>query len=117
MLFRSETPAIVLADAVAFPAGVTIRLQMAARRVERVNDDTWWDRHDLMFGHRRHRFRAEDSLPDEVVRFGVRFPDGSKATTGDGRAVEWPLYDVPLTFTELDGAAIVAAGRAQPYWP
>lgn len=168
MLFRSETLAIVLANAVAFPVGVTIRLQMAARRVEGVNEDTWWDRHDLMFGHHRHRFRAEDSLPDEVVRFGVRFPDGSKATTVDGRAdsgewppprpegpilkrsrggsasgddrsvssswslwlwplpppepfefaVEWPLYDVPLTFTELDGAAIVAAAeRAQPYWP
>ncbi|MET8335576.1 hypothetical protein [Streptosporangium canum] len=92
MLFRSETLAIVLTSAVAFPAGVTIRLQMAARRVEGVNEDTWWDRHDLMFGHHQHRFRAEDSLPDEVVRFGVRFPDGSKATTVDGRADsgKWP---------------------------
>ncbi|WP_433250617.1 hypothetical protein ACQPYK_04480 [Streptosporangium sp. CA-135522] len=134
-----------------------------ASRGDGVDKSTWWDRHELMFGH-HHRSRAGQSPGDEVVRF----PDGSKATTVDDRAdfdewppprpegpilrrngggggsgddrfvssswslwlwplpppepfefaVEWPLYEVPLTFTELDGAAIAAAaGRAQPYWP
>lgn len=32
-------------------------------------------------------------------------------------ALEWPLMGIPLTFAELDGAAIVAAAaRACPYW-
>lgn len=33
-------------------------------------------------------------------------------------AVEWPLGGIGLTFTELDGAAVVsAARRSAPYWP
>ncbi|WP_067181987.1 hypothetical protein [Microtetraspora niveoalba] len=32
--------------------------------------------------------------------------------------VEWPAFDVPLTFTEIDAAPLVsAATRAQPFWP
>lgn len=33
-------------------------------------------------------------------------------------AVEWPAFDIEVTRTELDGAAIAAAGaRARPFWP
>ena len=33
-------------------------------------------------------------------------------------AVEWPFGGIELTFTELDGAAIVAAAsRSAYYWP
>ncbi|WP_271216493.1 hypothetical protein [Streptosporangium carneum] len=167
-MFQSETLVIALASVTAFPEGAEIGIRMTARRVEGVNDDTWEDQHDVLFGHRRHRFRPGQSLDDSVIRFGVRFPDGSKATTLDDRpgryesppprpegpildnrgggsgsgssrsansswklwlwplpppepfefAVEWPAFGVPLTFTEIDGAAIAtAAGQAQPYWP
>ncbi|MFF0574981.1 hypothetical protein [Streptosporangium saharense] len=164
-LFHSETLAIVLTDAVVFPEGARLNVRMAARRSEEIDDETWWDRHERMFTfHGRHR-----SSLDEGIRFGVRFSDGSKATTVDGVldhtgdgppprpdgpvlhcrrsgsssgsddflsghwplwlwplpppetfefAVEWPLFEVPLTFTEIDGAPIAAAAeRAHPYWP
>ncbi|SNT35706.1 hypothetical protein SAMN05216276_103665 [Streptosporangium subroseum] len=168
-VFRSEALVIVLTSAVAFPEGVKLHTQMAARRVEGVSEKTWWDRHELFFGVRHHRgARPGEPLGDEVLRFGVRFPDGGKATTVDGRqhpgewppprpegpllrdsggggggggdhfvsssrklwlwplppsepfefVVEWPAFDVPLTFVEIDGALIAAAAeRARPYWP
>ncbi|MER7207826.1 hypothetical protein ABT340_12210 [Streptosporangium sp. NPDC000239] len=164
-LFRTEALAIVLTDALAFPEGVTLNVRMAFRRLEGVNDDVWWDRHDRLFDfHGHHGSR----LSDEVMRLGVRFSDGSKATTVDGApgtgeqpsphsdgpvlhlqgsgdrsggddfatghwplwlwplpppepfevAVEWPAFEVPLTFTEIDGAPLVAAARrAHSYWP
>jgi hypothetical protein len=106
-------------------------------------------------------------LPDKLLRLGVRYADGTKATTIEqhgrqttasadppagpllswspsssgmhGRelgfsgfglwlwplppaeifefAVEWPFGGIELTFAELDGAAIVAAGRSGYYWP
>ncbi|MEV7907677.1 hypothetical protein [Streptomyces anulatus] len=92
MLFHSGTLAIALSTVTAFPEGVEINIRMAARLVEGVNDDTWWDRHDALFGHRHHRFRPGQSLNDETIRFGVRFPDGAKATTLDGRLErrDWP---------------------------
>jgi hypothetical protein len=168
-LFHSEALAIVLTSAVVFPEGVKLNIRVAARPVEGMNKDTWWERRDLMFERGRHSSRPGKPLAGEVLRFGVRFPDGGKATTVDGRpyhggewppprpagpvlqhhggggggggdrfislswnlwlwplppagpfevAVEWPAFDVPLTFTEVDGAAIAAAAEhARPYWP
>ncbi|MEU4540244.1 hypothetical protein AB0G15_35925 [Streptosporangium sp. NPDC023825] len=168
-LFHSEALAIVLTSAVAFPEGVKLHVRIVARPVEGVNKDTWWERRDLMFERSHSRFRPGKALEDEILRFGVRFSDGGKATTVDGRprydgewpppppdgpvlqqhsggggsgsdrlislrwslwlwplppaepfevAVEWPAFDVPLTFTEIDGAAIAAAAEhARPYWP
>ncbi|MER7128028.1 hypothetical protein [Streptosporangium saharense] len=164
-LFHSETLAVVLTDAVVFPEGARLNVRMAARRSEEIDDETWWDRHERMFNvHTRHR-----SSLDENIRFGVRFSDGSKATTVDDVldrtgdwppprpdgpvlhcrrsgnssgsddflsghwplwlwplpppepfefAVEWPLFEVPLTFAEVDGTPVAAAAeRSHPYWP
>ncbi|MDP9847121.1 hypothetical protein [Streptosporangium lutulentum] len=93
MLFHTEALVIALTSAVAFPEGTKLYLRMAARRVEGVNADTWWDRRELFYGGpHRHGARPGQSLDDEVLRFGVRFPDGGKATTVDGRQHrgEWP---------------------------
>ncbi|GHE27780.1 hypothetical protein GCM10017673_32550 [Streptosporangium violaceochromogenes] len=168
-LFHSESLAVALAYAHAFPAGVMLHIRVAIRRTEEMDEETWWARNDLAFGHFPFRRRSKGALDHGSLRFGVLLPDGSKATAVDSRrektgeqpppepggailhengggtvvagsrliharrhlwlwplpppeplafAVEWLAMDVPLTFTEIDGAPIVAAaGRARPYWP
>ncbi|MBB4913380.1 hypothetical protein [Streptosporangium saharense] len=168
-LFQNDALAIVLASAVAFPENVKFHVRLAARRLLDEDEDTWWERRGLMFEGRRHRTRPSRLLKDEVLRFGVRLPDGTKATTVEGRThsdewppprpegpvlrlgsgggggdggsdrmatghwnlwlwplpppepfefvVQWPAFDVPLTFTKIDGEALAtAAERARPYW-
>jgi hypothetical protein len=168
MLFQSDAIAIALASAVAFSEGVKLYVQIAARRTTEMDEESWWRRRDTVFGRGHHSIRPGAPLSAEVLRFGVRFHDGTKATTVDSRphsrewpppqpdgpvlteagggggggsdrrlrvgwslwlwplppaepfefAVEWPAWDVPLTFSTVDGAAIAAAAhRAQPYWP
>jgi hypothetical protein len=159
MLFRSDTLIIALGSAVVFPEGAIFKVHMGARRVEGTDEDTWRARRELLMRGRVYPdYRpGTQQLDDEILRFGVRFPDGSKATTVDGRAehggdwppprpdgpilrhhggggsgvsggsahgrwsmwlwplpppepfefaVEWPAFDVPLTFTEIDGGPI-----------
>ncbi|MER7207827.1 hypothetical protein ABZ470_19815 [Streptosporangium sp. NPDC020072] len=166
-LFQSDSITIVLASAVAFPENVKFHVRLAARRLLDEDEDSWWERRGLMFEGRRNRTRPSRLLEDEVLRFGVRLPDGSKATTVDGRTnsdewppprpkgpvlrqggggggggggrlatghwnlwmwplpppepfefvVQWPAFDVPLTFTKIDGEALTtAAERARSYW-
>lgn len=163
VLFRNQELVIALASAAAFPQGVELRLRLAARHPEGGDEDVWWDRRELLFGGpHRHRVRPGKPLADELLRFGVRFPGGAKATTvdrhpgenphgpvlrdsGEGGGgggdrfvasrrnlwlwplpppepfefvIEWPAFDVPLTFVTVDGEPIaMAARRAQPYWP
>ncbi|WP_271223704.1 hypothetical protein [Streptosporangium carneum] len=90
-VFRSETLVIELASAVAFPENVKFHLRMAARHVEGVND-VWWRRRDLMFGGLHHWGNPDRPLEDETIRFGVRFPDGSKGTTLEEKLDfdDWP---------------------------
>src|SRR3954468_19822479 len=82
----------------------------------------------------RHPFRVEDGTPSG----SVLLERGSGGSGGDRTvdqewnfwlwplpapaplefAVEWQALDVPLTFTEVDGALLAAAAtRAQPLWP
>lgn len=87
VLARSDAVAVVLSHIDVYPTGCQFRVRGVAVRPAGMAEEDWWDLHDLMFDHRRrHRPRAAGGLPDEVLRFGVQFADGTKATTTAGWA-------------------------------
>ncbi|MEO3813021.1 hypothetical protein ABGB17_28800 [Sphaerisporangium sp. B11E5] len=170
ILFQSDDLVIALPGATVFPEGAKLHVRMGVRRRAGTDDNAWRTRRELVMRGPHHvPLHPGAPLDDALLRLGVRFPDGGKATTVDGRpdydewppprpdhpvlrfdgggggsgasddvatghwslwlwplppperfefAVEWPSCGVPLTFTALDGQAIVAAaGRARPFWP
>lgn len=91
VLFRNDALVLVLAAATVFPEGVDLQITMAARRGEGMDEETWWSRREQLMGSRSH-LRPGRALPEEIERFGVRFPDGRKATILDPppEPGEWP---------------------------
>ena len=80
LLARTETIAVCLPRINAYPTGVEIELVM-------MSDEESGTLDRLMFGaaHRFHRSagQAEQGIPDDMLRFGMQFADGSKATNID----------------------------------
>jgi hypothetical protein len=79
MLARTENVAVALLDAVAYSTGLSftlVVLQRAASEPFLGEPDPF----EHPFGHFRPRRYAEE-LPPELLRFGVEFSDGRKATT------------------------------------
>lgn len=66
---------VALHYVVAFPAGCVLNLRLAVRRGS-LDDSVWADLRGSHLGHEPDRTAAEGDL-----RFGIRFPDGSRATT------------------------------------
>ncbi|WP_043619536.1 hypothetical protein [Nonomuraea candida] len=158
-LGRSDHVALHLPFVRAYTTGCAFEAELALRQGGLTPTD-FLDLHVMaLYNPPQFRSRAGEPLPDRLLRWGVRFRDGTKLTTldrrdrgaegpllaamseGQGRtaslhagvrlwlwplpppepfelAVEWPLAGIALTFTELDGAAIAAAGaRSAAYWP
>jgi hypothetical protein len=84
---RTERVAVAAIGASAYPQGVTFDLVVRAH--PSAEDD--WDGFFDPFGHHaRHRRRAGEPWPSShVLRFGVAWPDGRKATTVGGPG--WPM--------------------------
>lgn len=62
-----------------------------------LSPDEWWDLQ--MSGHPAHplRSRGGDRLPDKLLRLGVRYSDGAKATTVERHGLARPpLADPPV---------------------
>ena len=81
LLARTDTVAVAVVDAVAFTTGVELKL-VAARRRRSAADDPFELHHRFM-----HGLRPGAELPPELLRFGVEFSDGRRATslgTGPG---------------------------------
>ncbi len=79
LLARTDDVAVAVIDAVAYTTGVELNL-VAARRKASAEDDPFELQHRFM-----HRLRHGADLPPELLRFGVVFSDGRKATsTGAG---------------------------------
>lgn len=174
VLARHDHLVIVATEAVAYADGVELQLRLRARRHSRMSRKEWAAVSHGMWGYgddpwheeEVERAAAQGRHPEGLLRFGVRFADGSVVTTLDEReelgewpgpapegpvlilnehgggssgeyidvehalwlwplppprpfelAVEWPLLGVDLSFTRLDGEAIVAASaRARPFW-
>lgn len=82
VLARTDAVVLLLSHIDVYPTGCQMHLQVVGGRPPGMDQEEWWDMHDVMFDHRRrHRPRTAESLPDEVLRFGVQFADGTKATT------------------------------------
>lgn len=180
VLARNDHLVIVVTEAVAYRDGVEFPLRLRARRRPGMSRAQWSDISRGMWGYDAFGWHEDEPAdgpdrlaetgarhPDELLRFGIRFADGTQVTTVDERAtgpdawhsprpdgpvlvlderggggsgetidsdrtlwlwplpvprpfelaVEWPLLGVDLTFTSLDGEAIVAAAaRARPFW-
>ena len=69
----------------------SFRIRISAHRPEGMDDSEWHETHETaMGGARFHPRRSGVGGPDELLRFGVQFLDGRKATTmGAPRPHHW----------------------------
>lgn len=78
LVAKTDRAAVGVTDLLAFPTGFSVRVGAFARRSGgaelRPEEVGGW-------GMRRSRKIDEEALPDELLRFGVRFADGGKATS------------------------------------
>lgn len=155
LLVTTDRLAVVLSHVDVYDSGCDLRLRIVVRRTSGMSARRWADAHRAVFSEGPLDAPA-GGLPDELLRWGVAYRDGRKATTisgpfpfgdehpGDGpvlsphgggggggeRSLEmsedlwlwplppaepfdlvvaWPVFGVPETRFELDGAEIVAA--------
>jgi hypothetical protein len=80
VLARTEELVVALLDAVAYTTGLSFRLTVKRRREPPDSFDAWF--RDPLGLH--ERFSSGDALPDDLLRLGVLFSDGRKATTTGG---------------------------------
>lgn len=92
---RSEHVAVFLPAIRAFSTGCMLEVEIVTRQAG-LPEDEWWDLR--LSVHRGYRGFQGPRLPDKLLRLGVRFPDGGKATTldrgRDGRGDEPPAGPV-----------------------
>jgi hypothetical protein len=81
VLARTEDAVVALIDVVAFTEGVEFALSVLRRRPSEI--DPFDHPFDIFMSSRK----AGAELPTELLRFGVQFADGRKATTTGGPAV------------------------------
>jgi hypothetical protein len=77
---RSDNVVVCLPVIRVFSAGCMLEMEIVSRQASMAEDD-WWELH--MSVHRGFRGFRGSRLPDQLLRLGVRYPDGSKATTLD----------------------------------
>lgn len=79
-LARSPNVAITLSTIQAFSTGCLINVDIVTRR-QTLSPDDFQTLQLSVFPHMITGLRADQPLPDQLLRFGVRFADGAKATT------------------------------------
>ena len=107
VLARSEVAAVYVSRLSAYPTGVEFDLVTIAAPGE---DDEAFD--PMLFGPHRHHMRrhaAGPEIPDEMLRFGVEFADGRRATNTGGGAFPHPTPSRPDRYCIRAGAAEAAA--------
>jgi len=77
---RSDNIVVLLPVIRVFSTGCMLEMEIVSRQADMAADD-WWELH--MSVHRVFRGFRGSRLPDQLLRLGVRYPDGSKATTLD----------------------------------
>jgi hypothetical protein len=113
VLARTEALALTVWGITAFPTGVAFTLAIVKRITEDL--DPYEDPDMTMHLYPRRR-RGSDELPDDLLRFGVQFEDGGKATSL-AFVCEWPARGIGLTRHEIETGPIRrAAERARPIW-
>lgn len=82
VLARRGPVVLMLSHIDAYPTGCRFYVRAVAHRDDGMAEDDWWDLHDLILeGSRRRGRRSRQQLPDMLLRFGVQYTDGTKATT------------------------------------
>lgn len=90
LVARTEHTVIALHHVVAFPQGCVLALRLALRRGSL--DDSAWE--SVVGNH--PEYVPDSTATEEGLKFGVRFPDGSKATTVEHAFRGWaPPSDKP----------------------
>lgn len=101
VLARSELAAVYVSWLGAYPTGFEFDLMTVAAPSE---DDDALD--PMLFGARRHHMRRRGTgaaIPDAMLRFGVEFADGRRATNTGGRAL-------PGSHAEPDEGPVLHSG-------
>jgi hypothetical protein len=82
VLARADHVAVAVVGVTAYSTGIALTLAVRSRRG--MIEDVYEDPFGLPFRHPiRHRHHGGE-LPPEILRFGVQFSDGRKATTVGG---------------------------------
>jgi hypothetical protein len=102
---RSANVVVVLPTIRAYRTGCMLTVDVVCRQGSLTAED-WWDLHNAMFRSLPSSFRG-GRLPDRLLRLGVRYPDGTTATTLQrrphlGRDAEPPPGPV-LTYSPRGG--------------
>ncbi len=91
VLARTDQAAICVSRISAYPSGFELALIVIA--------DPNSDLDPMLFGAAHYFYRrdreAEAGIPDEMLRFGVQFANGSKATNAAGNGPLWGLDEKP----------------------
>ena len=78
---RSERAAVALASLTAYPNGFELEFDIRLRDhdlAQLIHGAPPW-----LYGRLEGSPRPDEALPDELLRYGIEFPDGSKATSLD----------------------------------
>jgi hypothetical protein len=76
---RSANVAVRVPTIRAFRTGCMLDVEVVSRQGT-LSEDDWWDLHSAVYGH-FHRSRPGAALPAKLLRMGVRYADGTRATT------------------------------------
>jgi hypothetical protein len=80
VLARTDELAVAIVGATAYSTGASLELAVRWRSTAEARESYLDDHFEFPFGHPARR-RPGGELPAEVLRFGVQFSDGRKATT------------------------------------
>jgi len=75
---RSANAVVRLPTIRAFGSGCMLDVDVVVRQGA-LSEDDWWDLHSSVFGYFHRSYPA--ALPAKLLRMGVRYRDGTKATT------------------------------------
>lgn len=122
VLARSANVAVALSTVRAFSTGCVLNVEIVLRQQD-MSPDSYWELQSALFPFGRV-LSGGGRLPDRLLRFGVRYADGAKATTiGDGppRAGGPPaapqIWWMPSGGTMRSGQALAINDQALWLWP
>jgi len=113
VLARTEKVAMCLPLISAYPSGLEVDLVTMASAASRDLDPYLFAPHRLALRRRT----ASESPPEDMLRFGVQFADGSKATNASGRLPDPardPAPSPPVMHAEGGGGG--TGGWRQRFW-
>ncbi len=121
---RSANVVVRLPTIRAFSSGCMLDVEVISRQGT-LSEDDWWDLHSSVYGY-FHRSRPGAALPAKLLRMGVRYADGTKATTieqhprrapGSGDPPAGPLLGWVPGSSGMHGRELGFSGLGLWLWP